>query len=208
MPIHDWTRVPSGLFHDFHQAWTVAISRKLNTGLLPNGYCALIDMPDEAIGTESDAAHYARKANRISIRRGLETVVAIIKVLSPGDKDGRTAFDSFVEKAVAFLRAGVHLLVIDLFPPTPSDPQGIHKAILGEFGDEPFNPPAGKPLTLVSYNASPPLTAYIEPVAVGEVMPDMPLFIAREAHVPVPLEATYRSNWKASAKPLRDLLEG
>lgn len=22
MPIHDWTRVPTGLFHDFHQIWS------------------------------------------------------------------------------------------------------------------------------------------------------------------------------------------
>ena len=25
MPIHDWSRVPSGLFHDFHQRWSIQI---------------------------------------------------------------------------------------------------------------------------------------------------------------------------------------
>jgi hypothetical protein len=29
MPIHAWTRVGAGTFHDFHQAWTIAI-RKAN----------------------------------------------------------------------------------------------------------------------------------------------------------------------------------
>lgn len=207
MPIHDWTRVPSGLFHDFHQGWTVAISRRLNAGLLPDGYCALIDMPDEAVGTESDAAHYARKANRISIRRGLETVVAIIKVVSPGNKDSRNAFDAFIAKAAAFLRAGVHLMVIDLFPPTRRDPQGIHKAILDEFGDEPFEPPVAKTLTLVSYRATPPVTAYIEPAAVGDKLPDMPLFLGSK-HVLVPLEATYLETWKVCPEPIRELVEG
>ena len=25
MPIHDWSRVDAGIFHDFHQAWTIEI---------------------------------------------------------------------------------------------------------------------------------------------------------------------------------------
>ncbi len=25
MPIHDWTRVDAGLFHDFHQSWSIAL---------------------------------------------------------------------------------------------------------------------------------------------------------------------------------------
>jgi hypothetical protein len=37
MPIHDWTRVRSNRFHDFHQTWTVAISSALNAGRLPPG---------------------------------------------------------------------------------------------------------------------------------------------------------------------------
>ena len=27
MPVHDWTRVDAGLFHDFHQGWTAAGER-------------------------------------------------------------------------------------------------------------------------------------------------------------------------------------
>ncbi len=34
-----------------------------------------------------------------------------------------------IEKAADILNQGVHLLVVDLFPPTPRDPHGIHKAI-------------------------------------------------------------------------------
>ena len=26
MPIHDWTRVPSGLSHHFHQDWSIEIT--------------------------------------------------------------------------------------------------------------------------------------------------------------------------------------
>src|SRR5947209_2037037 len=43
MPVHDWTRVDAGLFHDFHQDWTIELRRALNAGLLPPGYIALTD---------------------------------------------------------------------------------------------------------------------------------------------------------------------
>ena len=43
MPIHDWTRVEAGTFHDFHQGWTIEIRNKLNSGVLPDGYFAMAD---------------------------------------------------------------------------------------------------------------------------------------------------------------------
>ena len=43
MPIHDWTRAPSGYFHHFHQRWTGAICDALNAGLLPKGIFALVE---------------------------------------------------------------------------------------------------------------------------------------------------------------------
>ena len=43
MPIHDWTRVSAGIFHDFHQGWTIEIRNRLNSGVLPDGYYAMAD---------------------------------------------------------------------------------------------------------------------------------------------------------------------
>lgn len=43
MPVHDWTRVVSGNFHDFHQAWIIAIRDALNDGRMPQGYYALAE---------------------------------------------------------------------------------------------------------------------------------------------------------------------
>ena len=39
MPIHDWTRVPVGTYHFFHQRWIQDIADALNGGGLPEGYC-------------------------------------------------------------------------------------------------------------------------------------------------------------------------
>jgi hypothetical protein len=41
MPIHDWTLVDAGLFHDFHNAWITELRNALNGGLLPPNYYAL-----------------------------------------------------------------------------------------------------------------------------------------------------------------------
>ena len=43
MPVHDWTRVEAGIFHDFHHAWIEEIKRALNGGLLPDDYYALAE---------------------------------------------------------------------------------------------------------------------------------------------------------------------
>jgi hypothetical protein len=47
MPIHDWSKVPSGLFHHLHQVWAVEISRALNRGLLPPNLTALVEQRKE-----------------------------------------------------------------------------------------------------------------------------------------------------------------
>src|SRR5436309_2164354 len=43
MPVHDWTRVPAGTFHDFHSAWIIHLKETLNGGLLPEGFYALAE---------------------------------------------------------------------------------------------------------------------------------------------------------------------
>jgi hypothetical protein len=147
---------------------------------------------------------YALRADRVAIRHRLGDVVAVIEIVSPGNKSSRAALRSFVDKAIEFLRQGVHLLVIDLFPPTPRDPQGIHKAIWDEILEEPFTLPPDKPLTLAAYSAGPAKLACVEPVAVGDVLPEMPLFLEPEKYIPAPLEPTYQTTWNACPRPFKE----
>ena len=106
------------------------------------------------------------------------------------------------------LHAGIHLLVIDLFAPTPRDPHGIHKAISDEFVEKDLDPPAGKPLTLASDIGGPTKEAFVEPAAVGQPLPDMPLFLTPQFHVLVPLEKTYQSAWDAVPEYWREVMTG
>ena len=48
---------------------------------------------------------------------------------------------------------------------------------------------------MVAYECGPITQAHIETIAVGEAVPDKPLFLEPEAHILVPLEATYRAAW-------------
>ena len=43
MPLHDWTKVPAGLFHHFHQDWAVELARALNRGLLSKDVTAFVE---------------------------------------------------------------------------------------------------------------------------------------------------------------------
>jgi hypothetical protein len=150
---------------------------------------------------------YARRANRIRVQHRHGQVVAVIELVSPGNKNSRTALRAFVHKAADLIWQGIHLLVVDLFPPSDRDPQGIHKAIWDEIAERPFQLPADKPLTVVSYRAVPTKTAYVEPVAVGDDLPGLPIFLTEDDHIPAPLEETYQASWAVFPADFKDLLE-
>ena len=243
MPMHDWTRVKAGTYHNFHVLWLSSITNRLNAGLLPPGYFAMaeqiIGRPETdvvALETSSrtkqppsgnsgtavatakpkaaivmpippDKERYARRANQVVIHHELGEVVAVIEIVSPGNKDRRRTLRSFVEKAIDLMDQGINLLIIDPFPPGRHDPQGIHKAILEEFNDQPFELPPGKPLTFVAYQVEPLLTAYVEPISVGDRLPDMALFLDGEEHVYVPLEETYQTTWNVLPAEIHGLVE-
>ncbi len=90
MPLHDWTKVNAGLYHHFHQGFTLEISSSLNRGLLPNSYAAILE-PNSNYNGENDAQSYASKANRVVIRHELNKAIAFIDVVSPGNKESEAA---------------------------------------------------------------------------------------------------------------------
>jgi len=153
-----------------------------------------------------DEIAYARKANRIVIKHQRGDLVAAIEVVSPGNKSSKNGLASFLSKMAGFLRNEINVVVIDLFPPGPRDPHGLHHAIWDEFAGLPSEQhPADKPLTIASYDAD-ELTAYVDPVAVGDPLPDAPLFLAPGWYVNIPLEQTYQASWAETPQPIRDLV--
>lgn len=176
-------------------------------GVPPGGVAIATAPPKTRFVTRSEAALYARKASQITVRHPDGDVVAVIEIVSPGNKDSRHAIRAFARKAVEFLHAGVHLLIVDLFPPGPRDLQGIHKVIWDRIREEPFQLPPDKPLTLAAYAVETEIVAYVEPVAVGDLLPDMPIFLTGDRYVPCPLESTYQTAWSQFPAPLKGPLE-
>ncbi|MBM4088211.1 MAG: DUF4058 family protein [Planctomycetes bacterium] len=239
MPIHDWTKVSFGTFHNFHQGWIITLRDALNAGRLPEGYFAMAEQvigrpeadvvaldvasddnlsagrggmatavqPRTTFVLAAEEERYASRATHLAVHHGLGRVVAIIEIISPGNKSSRHALRSFGDKAIELIRQGVNLLVVDLFPPGPRDPKGVHPLIWDEISDQPFALPPGKPLTLAAYQCAPTKTAFIEPAAVGDLLPEMPLFLRGEWHVQVPLEETYRTAWDVMPSPIKRLFD-
>lgn len=250
MPIHDWTRVEAGIFHDFHTTWIPEMRRRLKRGLLPAGYYATVEqvaegpIPDvlalkrESHGKNGQAARipkpdtgngvvalaeaaprvahrsiaqaniYAKKARTLVIRHvSGDQIIAVIEIVSPGNKQTQGAMRSFVTKNVDFIQMGVHVLIIDLFPPTPRDPNGIHSAIWEEIGLDDFTLSPARPLILASYSAGEPKQAFVEPVAVGEALPEMPLFLEPDLYINLPLEESYQTAFADLPDHWRELLE-
>jgi hypothetical protein len=174
----------------------------------PRGAVAVAVAPPKVRFTATaEINQYALRKRRIVVRHSSgDRVIAFIEILSQGNKNSRYALRSFVHKAVSALTHGIHLLLVDLLPPGPRDPQGIHGAVWAELG-ETYHAPADKPLTLAAYSAGIPKTAYVEPIAVGDVLPDMPLFLTPDDYIPVGLEATYQAAWRGVPKRWRDELE-
>ena len=248
MPIHDWTRVEDGIFHDFHHSWVEEIKRALNAGLLPRDYYALSEQraievapdiltlktpggshgnveswPATAGGdagllladpkvrqtAESDADFYFRKQDVVTVRHiSGDELIAVVEIVSPGNKSSRGRLEQFLKKASALVfEHDIHLLIVDLHPPPRRDPQGIHGVLWEYATGQEYVAPEDKPLTLVSYEANAGARAFIEPVAVGDTLVDMPLFLRPRAHVSVPLEATYNAALAAVPRRWRDVLQ-
>ena len=68
-------------------------------------------------------------------------------------------------------------------------------------------PPEDKPLAAAAYDVGDELTAYVEPLAVGDSLPEMPLFLEPGIYVPAPLEATYMTSWSVLPAVIRGLVD-
>jgi Protein of unknown function (DUF4058) len=246
MPMHNWKSVDSSVYHHFHQQWAMAICNRLNAGMLPTGYSALVEqhaaglVPDVLAIERGRKGHrkpiqgnvatlveprtrlkvdtadqvLVRRASRIAIRHRLGDVVCMIEIVSPGNKAGKLSIRSFVAKTLEFLRAGVNVLVVDPFPPTPRDPQGLHKLIWDGLVEQsmPFELPPGEPLLMAAYKVGDDLAdlapvAYLEPFKVGANLADMPAWLDQDYYVNVPLESAYQTAWDNCPADMRYLVE-
>ncbi|MGH7199886.1 MAG: DUF4058 family protein [Planctomycetaceae bacterium] len=170
---------------------------------------ALAEHPPRVRHTvETDADVYARTADRVAIRHvSGHRVVAFVEVVSRGNKVSAVELLKFLKKLREAIENGCHLLVIDLHPPGRHDPDGIPVAFWDYLEPDEHGVTAEQPFSLAAYRATVGPTAYIELVGIGQVLPEMPLFLTPDYYVNVPLEATYVSAYQRIPQLWRNVLK-
>jgi hypothetical protein len=160
--------------------------------------------PRVSITIEAEDATFLRKTDRVAIRAmDNDRLVALIEIVSRGNKRSRHEMDRLLRKVASALDQGCHLLIVDLFPPGTFDRCGLHVAIWEYLFSETPESSVERPLTVSSYRALPTTIAYVEPLAVGMELPDMPLFLDAGWYVNAPLETTYQETWQGFPPPWR-----
>lgn len=188
----------------------LTLKRPIAHGAQPEGVggVALVEAPPKVrLRFRSEPDSYSAKAKAIVIRHASQhQVIAVVEIVSPGNKNSRHVYRAFVEKAVPRLRAGVHLMIVDLFEPGPRDPDGIHKAIWDQIVENDFGLPDDEPLTLASYLAGAYPEAFVETCALHARLADMPLFLSADVYIPTPLEPTYQAAFESMPEYWRDVM--
>ena len=78
----------------------------------------IVSRPKARLAGETDLEFYRRKQNVVAVRHvSGDRLVAIVEIVSPGNKSSQAVFRKFVDKAVDLLSQDIHLLILDLIPP-------------------------------------------------------------------------------------------
>ena len=221
MPLHDWQPAPDAVVHAFHIGWIWNLARRLNSGLLPSGYLARPEeslgpwrsdppaLEDDASSAEPATDHEqgapeptmtpaprlaaARPPRRLAIFSAAEERrVAVVEVVSRGNKDSRARALAMRDKVLACLEAGLQTGLIDVWPRGREEWSDVVGSVVAALGASAPLPAYDRCIASFESMLEPSqLNVYIESCAVGAPLPDLPLFLAPSRSVSLPLDATY-----------------
>ncbi|HEY7309062.1 MAG TPA: DUF4058 family protein [Gemmataceae bacterium] len=123
-------------------------------------------------------------------------LTAAIELLSPRNKDRPQARQAFAVKCVGYLQQGSSVVVVDTVTTRRAD---LNAAILSLLGVDASAAAMPAGLAAVSYRAvgreegTQQLALWPAPLALGQPLPTLPLWIASDFSVPLDLEASYRA---------------
>jgi hypothetical protein len=215
MPLLDHFRPPLTpfLWERFVDSWAADLASSLNT-VLPNGYFAQASLrfdipldeddlvepgtptppcgwtpPPPAWSLAFEARDWMAEVGVYNRAAGTELAGAIMLV-GPGDKHTPGAREAFVTKCAAYLGAWVGLVLVDVVTLHPTD---LHAPLLNRMGT---STPAEPGLFAAAYrpiglDGCARMDVWHEPVAVGRVLPTLPLWLRGGLCLPVELEASY-----------------
>ncbi|HEV3260381.1 MAG TPA: hypothetical protein VG013_26230 [Gemmataceae bacterium] len=120
---------------------------------------------------------------------------AAIELLSPGNKDGSGSRRTFAAKCAGYIQHGIGVVIVDIVTARAANLHAELFDVLEAKGRRPaWESPTG--LYAVAFRAvkirkHPRVEGWPEPLALGERLPVMPLWLAMDLYVPVRLEESY-----------------
>jgi hypothetical protein len=220
MPLHDWTDLAG--WEGMHIFWMTEIARALRAEL-PKGFRAVIGSsplvvvgatpvkPDVAVtngpprpsqdsNTPDSIPQPDMEVAVATLEEDLAVevehdgrLVAVVELVSPRNKDRPGAREQYAARYLSYLRAGVHLLLVDVHrrPVDFSFAQLIATSLRESL-------PAAPAPSAISYRVGSSaasggrlLAVWQFKLATGEVLPRVPLALTSELAVAIDLESTY-----------------
>lgn len=117
----------------------------------------------------------------------------VIELVSPANKDRASHRRAFVIKCASYLQQGIGLVVVDVVTERKAN---LHAQLLEVLQVETLTWQSATGLYAVAYRAAPwsdgdRLDVWPEELSIGQVLPQLPLWIAEDFSIPVPLEESY-----------------
>ena len=192
MPLRDHFSAPLGRFNSwqsFYSQWAPEIVRYLH-GILPAKYHA---GPRVNRGLRKDFAFEAVEFEvRIYRDEGTHPLVSTIQLVAPANKDCSAQKQAFVDKCRALLRKGVSVTIVDI---TTSKDGNLFRelclAIRRTAMVKEIVGPYAVSLRTVRCDSRNQLQAWEEPLAVGERLPTLPLWLTDTMSLPFDIEVSY-----------------
>jgi hypothetical protein len=120
---------------------------------------------------------------------------AAIELVSPGNKDRAGSRRTFAAKCAGYLRHGIGVVIVDVVTARPANlHEELFKTLEVKGRRAAWASPTG--LCAVAYRAvtvrrRPRVEAWPEPLALGQSLPTLPLWLALDLCIPLQLEESY-----------------
>jgi len=203
---------PHRVWQSFYLGWACAITRTLNRRLLPPGNFAQtqthvggrLEVDEGSLEEEKTADGSYGSANdvipavfpdefEVQVFRttgGGVYLIAAIEFVSPDNKDRLQTRRAFSAKCGSYLQAGVGLLVIDI---VTSFHANLHDDLM-DIMQQPATMGAGLYATAYRPTRQPngdQIELWLNPLALDQALPTMPLALRGGPTLPIDLEASY-----------------
>jgi Protein of unknown function (DUF4058) len=164
---------------------------------LEGGTTATLLQESPTLTIEADLSDQDEFEVRIYNEEMGRELVAMIELISPSNKDRPESRDKFVNKCVGLLQKGICVSMVDLITPRRSN---LYVEVLARLGATDPNlgllPPHLYAVTMRSRprpKGRELVDAWFYPMAIGEPLPTIPIWLRPDLRVSLPLETSYES---------------